>query len=130
MVTLTSMRVAVQSVALACCALEVATALTGPPPEVPGITWVDTDPDLTVLVLAGTVTLASRPKVEAAIDTASGDVRTVAFGVCASSGGPYWDSYAVQQGWEADVFVPGCPPRPEALWSAVARLAGVEHASH
>lgn len=123
------MRVALEPVALACCALEVATALAGPRPDLPGLTWVDTEPDVTVVVLAGTVTLASRPKVEAAIAAAQGTVRTMAFGVCASSGGPYWDSYAVEQGWSADVYVPGCPPRPEALWRAIAELVEVGHAA-
>lgn len=43
----------------------------------------------------------------------------VAYGVCTITGGPYWDSYAVVRGIEADVVVPGCPPRPEALRDAV-----------
>ncbi|MEI2642537.1 MAG: hypothetical protein V9G10_09430 [Candidatus Nanopelagicales bacterium] len=42
----------------------------------------------------------------------------VAYGVCTISGGPYWDSYSVGP-IEADVVVPGCPPRPEALVAAV-----------
>lgn len=123
------MRVAIRPVALACCALEVATALHAPPPELDGIVWCDTEPDVTVVLVAGTVTTAARPKVAAALAEVAGPVVTVAYGVCASSGGPYWDSYAVQQGWAADVFVPGCPPRPEAVWSAVAEAVQVAHAA-
>ena len=113
------MRVAVRQVALACCALEVSTALHGSRPDLPGIVWDDDDPELTVLVLAGTVTPAAQPKIEAATALITGPSRTVAYGVCVSSGGPYWDSDAIVTHTPADVFVPGCPPRPEALWGAV-----------
>lgn len=113
------MRIRVRQVALACCALEVSTALSGPFPAIDGIEWVETDPDLTVVVLAGTVTLASRAKIEAVLTETVGRRLVVAYGVCASSGGPYWDAYSVVQGWTADVFVPGCPPRPEALWATI-----------
>ena len=115
------MRVAIKPVMLACCAIEVATALHGPRPALPGITWDDDAPDLTVLVLAGTVTHAAVPKIDAARAAIEGPSRTVAYGVCVTSGGPYWDSDAVVTDTPADVFVPGCPPRPEALWSAVAQ---------
>ena len=113
------MRVAVRQVALACCALEVSTALHGSRPDLPGIVWDDDDPELTLLVLAGTVTPAAQPKIEAATALITGPSRTVAYGVCVSSGGPYWDSDAIVTHTPADVFVPGCPPRPEALWGAV-----------
>ena len=122
------MRVAVTAVPLACCAIEVATALHGARPELPGIAWVDADPDMTVLVLAGTVTHAAKPRIEAARSAAIGRVVTVAYGVCASSGGPYWDSDFVEAGQPADVFVPGCPPRPDALWSAVQLAVEAAHA--
>lgn len=114
------MRVSIRPVYLACCALEVASALHGPPPELPDIVWDDVDPELTVLVLAGTVTRAALPKIHAAKESLVGEFRTVAYGVCASSGGPYWDSPEVVTDTVADIYVPGCPPRPAALWSAVA----------
>jgi len=52
----------------------------------------------------------------------------LALGACATSGGPYWDSYAVVAGIDSVVpvasYVPGCPPRPEALVAAIVSLAG------
>ena len=107
---------AVVEVGLACCAVEVlAAAMTepeigaGPAPE----------PRAHVLVVSGTVTTAQADSVRAAYDALPEPRRVLSFGACANTGGPYWDSYAVVAGVDTllpvDVYVPGCPPRPEAL---------------
>ena len=58
-----------------------------------------------------------------------GPVIIVSFGACATSGGPYWDAPTVRPGIEVlfpgqeiASYVPGCPPRPEALVVELERL--------
>ena len=72
-----------------------------------------------VLVVSGTVTTALAPYVVALYQRMGPGARVMSFGACAATGGPYWDSYAVVDGVDrlvpVDVYVPGCPPSPEAL---------------
>ncbi|MBI1377008.1 MAG: hypothetical protein GC157_05950 [Frankiales bacterium] len=82
-----------------------------------------------VLVVSGTVTHVLAPLVRRLVESAPGDPVVVSFGACACTGGPYWDSYAVADGVDTvvpvDVYVPGCPPPPEALREAVARAVAL-----
>ena len=98
---------------LACCAVEVSAALRRCAGQLPA------DAAVNVLVVAGTVTDKLAPLVLAAYRELPGPRRVLSFGACSNSGGPYWDSYCVTKGADqlipVDVYVPGCPPRPEAL---------------
>ena len=115
-------RLNVLNVGLACCAVE---ALVAAVADGAG-DLVLTDETVDVVVVSGTVTDKLAPLVRRLYDDLPGPVKVVAYGACASSGGPYWDSYCVTRGAHlvvpVDVWVPGCPPRPEALLAALATL--------
>jgi NADH-quinone oxidoreductase subunit B len=98
---------------LACCGVEAGSeAARAAAAELDGM------PGPAIVVVAGTVTEAAAGLVAAHIDGVPEPRLVVAYGVCTISGGPYWDSYAVTP-IAADIVVPGCPPRPEALVAAV-----------
>ena len=84
-----------------------------------------------ILVIAGTLTQALIPTVKSAYDALLEPKVVVAFGACAITGGPYWDSYSVIPGADqvvpVDIHVPGCPPSPREL--AVALAQAIELAS-
>ncbi len=107
---------------LACCAVEfVAAAVT------PGVTLATAPVDeANVLVISGTVTDVSAGAALALYERLAAPRYVVSFGACANTGGPYWDSYSVTKGIDqllpVDVWVPGCPPRPEALLEALSAL--------
>ncbi len=102
---------------LACCAVEVAAALRQRRAALRHA-GDDAGP-LHVFVVAGTVTDKLAPLVLRAYRDTPEPRRVLSFGACSNSGGPYWDSYCVTKGVDqfipVDVYVPGCPPRPEAL---------------
>lgn len=121
-------RLTVLNVGLACCAVEAVVAALGDS-DVPGELPLAGPADaVEVLVVSGTVTDKLAPLVRRLHAGLPGPVRVVSFGACANSGGPYWDSYSVTKGVHlvvpVDVWVPGCPPRPEALLAALRDLDG------
>ncbi|MEY3407893.1 MAG: hypothetical protein RL038_954 [Actinomycetota bacterium] len=125
------MRVGVKALPLACCAVEIstATALYLPHAE-PNFELVeyglDADYDAVVLMVAGTVTKNAVPAISELWEQLPEPKFAVAYGVCASSGGPYWDSYAVVPGAEEflpiAMHVPGCPPPAATLVPALRKL--------
>lgn len=76
-----------------------------------------------ILVIAGTLTQALIPTLMSAYEALVEPKVVVAFGACAITGGPYWDSYSVIPGADqvvpVDIHVPGCPPSPQELATAL-----------
>ncbi|MBM7082365.1 NADH-quinone oxidoreductase subunit B [Micromonospora sp. WMMD734] len=113
---------------LACCAIEfIATSMgrhdfirLGVIPFAHGPRQAD------LMVVSGTVTDKMAPAIKRLYDQMPEPKYVISFGSCANCGGPYWDSYSVTKGVDqlipVDVYVPGCPPRPEALLHGILRL--------
>ena len=78
-----------------------------------------------LLIVAGTISNKMTPVLKRIYDQMSEPKWVIAVGACASAGGPF-DTYGVLQGIDraipVDVYIPGCPPRPEAILQAVIKI--------
>ena len=80
-----------------------------------------------VMIVAGTVTLKMASRIQRLYAQMPEPKFVISMGCCATSGGPYWEhGYHVLKGVDkvvpVDVYIPGCPPRPEALLEAFLKL--------
>ncbi|MFX0126425.1 MAG: NADH-quinone oxidoreductase subunit B [Candidatus Hodarchaeota archaeon] len=79
-----------------------------------------------VLWVNGPVSVKFAPRLRDVYDQMPAPKWVFATGECAISGGPFWQAPTILEGTDqvvpVDVYVPGCPPRPEAMWAGLHRL--------
>ena len=112
---------------LACCAIEMISAYM-PHHDIDRfgmVTW-PSPRQSDVMIVAGTVVKKMAEPIKLLYDQMPDPKWVIAMGSCAINGGPYYRSYSVVMGVDhlipVDIYVPGCPPRPEALMDGLLKL--------
>jgi NADH-quinone oxidoreductase subunit B len=110
---------------VACCSTEMAAAMASRfDMERYGVMPVWGPRQADFLMIGGIVTKKTAPRLKTIYEQMPEPKYVLALGGCTSGGGPYWDSYNAVQDVSTvvpvDVYIPGCPPRPEAI------LRGIE----
>ena len=112
---------------LACCAIELMQT-GGPRADIDrfGAAPRPSPRSSDLIIVAGTLTDKMAPALKRVYEQIPEPKYVISFGSCSNCGGPYWDSYSVTKGVDqvvpVDVYVPGCPPRPEALMEGILLL--------
>ena len=112
---------------LACCAIEMmSTHMAHHDFDRFGIVTWPSPRQSDVMIVAGTVVKKMAEPIRLLYEQMPDPKWVIAMGSCATNGGPYWRSYSVVMGVDhivpVDVYVPGCPPRPEALMDGILKL--------
>ncbi len=113
---------------LACCAIEMmATSASHYDFDRFGVIPRNTPRQADIIIISGTVSLKMASRIKRLYEQMPEPKYIISMGSCSASGGPYWEhGYSVLKGIDrvipVDVYVPGCPPRPEALLEGLLKL--------
>ncbi len=116
------------SFGLACCAIEMmSTAASHYDMMRFGVIPRPSPRQSDVIIISGTVTLKMATRIKMLYEQMADPKYVISMGNCSNCGGPYWEyGYHVLKGVDrvipVDVYVPGCPPRPEALLDGLMQL--------